>query len=784
MDLLNLEHDLHVELVELSHFFFLEVGNRLLRLCKLLSDSALSLLCPHTVLLEDQDVVLDLVLLYDEVHALIAEPLDFVNLEFFLGEAGNASIIILVLFLLLFLLLFGLTVFFVVLLGVLLYLLLLLALFNHSFEVGANLVVLAALRIAKLVELRVEGLLLNLDLVDFVLLHVELLFYFADGAHNFYLGVAALLELRTKLLVSLLHALKNDEFLKKQNQLEICILEVGLEAVLLLLHLMDFGVELVDERVNFSAQLVFLELQLNHHNLLVLVVELAFHFFVVFTFSNHAEIGIFMRQSFFLGGCLVAVVLLGVFGGLGSSSVLLFLLFLGGRGSSLLLLAALFGLSCVNFALLLERAILFNLFVGDVKELLGNFSLLVDGGQDQLLRRGQLAIDLGKAVVESGYMRDDVFLAQLQLVDLGVKVNFEFVDGALEQHHLLALFLGVDLHVLRHLVVVTHLEIESAVGRARVFDLFLVRRGLPLVHVLLLKQFFDFLFAGLTLNFAFLALAFGVALVLRGSAPGSGPFLHLRLESGLGVFLVLFVFFEVHGFFAGKFLLHHALKLLDVFVEELGHLRYAEGGNVGACAHRLDGEFFEVKLIVELLLQLVQTCSVVGLGPGDLLGSFLSRSEILLFEEFEVLGIDVEIVVAQLDNLIFAFVNLGQLGELSAQFSNLCAHTFLFSFSQLESVVFLSAELALLDRVDSWVQNVNWRLSKATQRHCKHSFVQTVDAWVDLGKVRLIFLLEISDFLFSNFLKLLLRHVVDAFHSLEGLHPGLLQNHVLVNRVG
>lgn len=309
---------------------------------------------------------------------------------------------------------------------------------------------------------------------------------------------------------------------------------------------------------------------------------------------------------------------------------------------------------------------------------------------------------------------NDLLLAELQFIDLSVEIDLKLVNGTFQKNHLLALLLRVDLHVFRHFVIVAHLEVEGTESGAGVLDILLIFRGLTLMHVFLFKQLLDLLFPVLTLNLALFALLLGVRLIVstRGSTSSydGTSFSLAQTSDGISVGFALtcffFLIFKVHSFLAREFLFHHLLELLNVAVEEFTHFGNAESLHIRGSANGLDCEFLEVKVVVELFLELVEACTVVRFAPRDFLGSLLGGSQVCLFEQLEVFGVNVEVLVADADNLVLNAVEFAKLVEFGTQVRNFSSDTFLLCFSKLQAVIFLCAQFRLLNRIHSGVSNI------------------------------------------------------------------------------
>jgi len=110
------------------------------------------------------------------------------------------------------------------------------------------------------------------DLFDLGALANQFLRDFLDLLDDEALGLSAFLELVGESHVLGLHRLKQDELLEQKDQFQLSALQVTLESVLLLLHLLDLFIEVVDGAVDLITELLLLVLQFDHLNLLHLVI--------------------------------------------------------------------------------------------------------------------------------------------------------------------------------------------------------------------------------------------------------------------------------------------------------------------------------------------------------------------------------------------------------------------------------------------------------------------------------------------------------------------------------
>jgi len=147
----------------------------------------------------------------------------------------------------------------------------------------------------------------------------------------------------SQFLVFLFHWLQKNEFFEKQDQLDFSVFEIGLESILFFLHFFDLAVEVINFLLAFSLELVFLEFELNTHNLIVFFIEVGRHVLVSFTWRDSIEVrinvivsGLEFRLCCFLSLCSFFLSLLS----------LLFCFFILSSFSSSCFLFASFSSSC------------------------------------------------------------------------------------------------------------------------------------------------------------------------------------------------------------------------------------------------------------------------------------------------------------------------------------------------------------------------------------------------------------------------------------------------------
>jgi hypothetical protein len=160
-------------------------------------------------------------------------------------------------------------------------------------------------------------------------------------------------------------------------------------------------IEVIDQSVNFSLNLLFFECQLDFLDLLVLIVKLRLHGLAVFALSYDIEVRIFVSVAFV---SIVLLLYLFIF-----DSIIYFLLQLW-LFSLFVFLTTLLGLGSVKLSLLFSLPVLLDFFVSNVEELVGVFQLVVDLGQDKILRGTQLSIDLAESLVKGRYLADNLLL--------------------------------------------------------------------------------------------------------------------------------------------------------------------------------------------------------------------------------------------------------------------------------------------------------------------------------------------------------------------------------------
>ena len=507
-----------------------------------------------------------------------------------------------------------------------------------------------------------------------------------------------------------MHRLEQNELLEQQNELEFGALQVTLESVLLFLHLFDLLVKVVDVAVDFIHELSLLVFQLNHAHLL--------HFFVklrhlLYTALSINEFLVILVDLDFLFDFLL---LISVFFGLFLGFSLSFGLFLSILSSFVLFSAtALVFAGClgVDLSLLQIGSVVLNILVSNIEIFLGIFNLLIDDGQDEFLWSAQFAVDDIETLIESLDLRDDVLLAHAKVVHLDIEVDLDLVDGTLQKNHLLPLLPRVNLFALRHLIIFFHLEVVLAEGALGLLNLGLLLLVLASVHHLLRSQSVNLLLPELALNFPLFSplVSMGfVDLCLAWLADSSHSCLCLVLDFVIvrSVFHIVEHLVFAHLIFLPccDLTLEDLLKLIDVVREHLRHLRHSECGNVCSSAHGFYRELLEVKDIVELLFDLIQSNSISLDFPLLFFFGFFNLCLRPFNKHVKEVRINVEILLGHLNYIFDLLVLLHDLDESLPETIDLAPDSALLLLSDLEFAILLSSQLGLLDGVDALVFNV------------------------------------------------------------------------------
>jgi len=92
--------------------------------------------------------------------------------------------------------------------------------------------------------------------------------------------------------------------------------------------------------------------------------------------------------------------------------------------------------------------------------------------------------------------------------------------------------------------------------------------------------------------------------------------------------------------------------------------------------------------------------------PGDLLVSFINLGCAALKQHFEVLRVNVEVVIANFDYFFLLVIQSLKFPELSSQTINSLTNALLLLFGKLETVILLGSKLRLLDRVAGGIRYI------------------------------------------------------------------------------
>ena len=364
------------------------------------------------------------------------------------------------------------------------------------------------------------------------------------------------------------------------------------------MHLLDLFIELVDVGVDVVRELGLLIIQLDHAHLRHFIVKFCHLLLTTLTVS---ELSIIWENDNFLFDLFM---LLALFFSFLFRLCFCFRFFLGFDGSLVLLLATTLvsvGILSIDISLFEITAIVLNVLVSDVEVFLGVFNLLIDDWKDELLGSAQLGVDHVQALIQALDSRDDVLLADAQVVDFDVEVNFDLVDGTFQKDHLLTLLLVVNLLRLRHFIAVVHLEVILAEGALGLFNFSLLLFVLTAVHHFFCSKPVNLLFSKLTLDFPFFPSLVSVSLVDL-SLPGlvircDGCLCFVFDLSAIGAIVHIvehLVFTHLILFSRSNLALENLLELINVIGQEVGHLGYSEGCNVSTSAHCLNCELLEV----------------------------------------------------------------------------------------------------------------------------------------------------------------------------------------------
>ena len=261
---------------------------------------------------------------------------------------------------------------------------------------------------------------------------------------------------------------------------------------------------------------------------------------------------------------------------------------------------------------------------------------------------------------------------------------------------------------------------------------------LTTIHHFLSSQSVDLLFAELSLDFTLfsplVSMRFvdfsltrradccdgGLRLVLNLVA--IGPIIHV-VEHLVLAHLILLT--------SGNLTLQDLLELIDVVREHIRHLWHSKGRDIGPSTHGFHRELLEVKDVVELFLDLVKLYSVFLDLPLLLLLGLLNLSLRALYEHIKEVRVNVEILLGNLNDLLYFLVLLHNLDEALTEAPNLGPDASLFLLSNLQLAVFLGAQLGLLDRVNRLIRDIS-RASGQINSLLEVAAVETIDVRVDI----------------------------------------------------
>ena len=144
-------------------------------------------------------------------------------------------------------------------------------------------------------------------------------------------------------------------------------------------------------------------------------------------------------------------------------------------------------------------------------------------------------------------------------------------------------------------------------------------------------------------------------------------------------------------------------------MEELRHFLDSESGDVGTIPDSPDGELLELEDIVVLVLELVKVDCVVLNTPCHLLLGLLDLAFVSLVEDLEEFWINLEIILSDMKMLLGSVILLHNLVESLSQVIDLDSDLLLLPIGESQSMILLSSQLGLLNRVLRWVSiNSNW----------------------------------------------------------------------------
>ena len=251
---------------------------------------------------------------------------------------------------------------------------------------------------------------------------------------------------------------------------------------------------------------------------------------------------------------------------------------------------------------------------------------------------------------------------------------------------------------------------EGALGFLNLSLLLLI---LTSVHHLLSSQSIDLLFPELTLDLSLFSSLVSMSLVDLGLARLShGSDRSLRLVFDLVTISAIFhivkhlVLAHLVFFSRSDLAFEDLLEVIDVIGEEFRHLWHSESGDIRACSHCLHCELLEVQVVVELFLDLIQLDSVLLDFPLLLFLRLFNLRFRSLYQHVKEVWINVEILLGDLDHILYLLVLLHDLDESLPEALDLSPHTSLLLLSDLKLAVLLSSEFGLLDGVNGLVFDV------------------------------------------------------------------------------
>jgi hypothetical protein len=383
LNLLDFEDYRDVELIELSHFLLLEVLDLLFSFVELHRDTLLLLLKTLALNLEVINEYKDVLLLIVHLGTLLSELVDLIDLVLFLRKTDDGIVLVLIFFLLFGLLLFRLLFF---IFGTLCLLCILCAgiaattfaltdLLN-LLKVGPDDVVLVRAFGTQLMELGHKVVFAYLDLIDLDLLVLQLGRDAIDLSQDDSLVLAALGQTFSQLVITTFHRPKEDQLFEIENKFHLSILEVRLKAILFLLHILNLIVEGRNQAIDLSGELVLFELKLNALYLSHFLVKIAVLNSLALSVDAGSALSVLILCSVIFG--VLSFLFLSLSALLATSGTSIATLRLGSRGGFLGTETFLVGGCSGLFTVSLDFAIVLNVLVLDLKELLRVLDCLID----------------------------------------------------------------------------------------------------------------------------------------------------------------------------------------------------------------------------------------------------------------------------------------------------------------------------------------------------------------------------------------------------------------------